>query len=103
MKSIFSSSDAATEQARAAARRRLGGQPANRSVTRGPLRLVKSEQPVAEKLPPWSKSAHIRISEEGRALLAKMAHETEENLIEGSPEDAIALLVAEGIEEGFLD
>ncbi len=71
------------------------------------LRLLSGGADMKGKLPDWSHSAHIQISDEGRALVSRMAQQAEEQLEDqfgpGASEAALAQLVAEGIEEGFLD
>ena len=103
MKTIFSNSDAATERAmNAAAERKLQRNAAERAEQRPELRVIRGEA-ERPQVPSWSQSAHIQISEEGRALIARMAKHAEDHLVEGTTDEAIAKFVAEGIEEGFLE
>lgn len=79
------------------------GQKSSVSGPRPQLKVVDNALPEKPRLPPESPSAKIRISEEGRAMLSKLAAHTEQELMEEPSEATISRLVAEGIEEGFFD
>ncbi len=73
------------------------------SAERPHLRLVKGQIPDKPILPPESPSVRLEISEQGREILSLLAERAEQELTNESAEETIALLVAEGIEEGFLE
>ena len=70
---------------------------------RAQLKVVEGALPDKARLPAQAAGVNIQISEEGRALVARLAEKTENEYMEESSEATISRLVAEGIEEGFFE
>jgi|GEM_PF-2861499 len=101
MKTVTSGADQAVERARQELLNNRSAQ--GRQV--GHLRVIEGQQPanLKARLPPESPPVEIEISEEGRALLSRMAERAERELMHESGDETIARFVADGIDEGWIE
>jgi hypothetical protein len=71
------------------------------AATRPKLKVVDGTRVDKPRMPASTSGVQIQISEEGRALVARLAQKTEHEYMEEPSDVTISRLVAEGIEEGF--
>jgi hypothetical protein len=104
MKNITSHLEGTAERAKAAVAKRSANLGAQSQGPRAELRLVPGGANEAAHNTRRSAGTRVEISEKGRELLSQWSREAiDDQSNEGATEDDIVQLIAEGIEEGFLD